>query len=86
MGPLQIPLAKSDSGGGFLSRILGKSERLQLVDASVWEWAGQALDEGDDAAAWFSDYLNWPCRLVRFAPGEDRWWEWEAVLSLKDDV
>lgn len=35
----------------------------------MWEWAGQALDEGDDAAAWFSDYLNRPCRLVRFAPG-----------------
>lgn len=83
MGPLQIPLAKPDSGGGFLSRILGKSEQPQLVDASVWEWAGQARDEGDDAAAWFSDYLNRPCRLVRFAPGEDRGWEREAVLVLK---
>ncbi|GAQ87885.1 hypothetical protein KFL_003850060 [Klebsormidium nitens] len=68
MGPLQISLATLNSGGGFLSRVFGTSTLPRLVEASVWEWAGQALDEGDDAAAWFSDYLDRPCRLVRFAP------------------
>jgi uncharacterized protein YcbX len=71
MGHLRIPLAKPDSGAGFLSRILGQSEQRQLVDPTVWDWAGQALDEGNDAAAWFWDYLKRPCRLVSFAPGED---------------
>ncbi|KAL6201725.1 hypothetical protein ACLB2K_025437 [Fragaria x ananassa] len=33
---------------------------------SVWEWSGAALDEGADASKWFSDYLEKPCRLVRF--------------------
>eukprot|EP00850_Spirogloea_muscicola_P001763 SM000006S19528 [mRNA] locus=s6:1311412:1313622:- [translate_table: standard] len=42
------------------------------VPASVWVWSGHALDEGDDAAAWFSTYLGKPSRLVRFAPGELR--------------
>jgi uncharacterized protein YcbX len=31
----------------------------------VWEWSGSALDEGEDAAAWFSAYLGRPCRLMR---------------------
>ncbi|KAG2684996.1 hypothetical protein I3843_10G100500 [Carya illinoinensis] len=33
---------------------------------SVWEWSGSALDEGDEASQWFSDFLGKPCRLVRF--------------------
>lgn len=33
---------------------------------SVWEWSGSALDEGDEAAKWFSDFLGKPSRLVRF--------------------
>jgi uncharacterized protein YcbX len=31
----------------------------------VWEWSGVAADEGDEAAAWFSSYLDTPVRLVR---------------------
>lgn len=33
---------------------------------SVWEWSGSALDEGDEAAKWFTDYIGKPSRLVRF--------------------
>lgn len=33
---------------------------------SVWEWSGSALDEGAEAAKWFSDYLGKPSQLVRF--------------------
>lgn len=32
---------------------------------TVWEWTGAAADEGDEAAAWFSKYLDTPVRLVR---------------------
>lgn len=32
---------------------------------NVWEWTGVAADEGDEAAAWFSKYLDTPVRLVR---------------------
>lgn len=49
---LQIPL------------ITSKARRLE--NASVWEWAGSALDEGSEAAEWFMRYLGKPCRLVRF--------------------
>ncbi|KAM7271859.1 hypothetical protein ACFE04_031073 [Oxalis oulophora] len=33
---------------------------------SVWEWSGSALDEGDEAANWLTNYLGKPSRLVRF--------------------
>ncbi|KAD3338011.1 hypothetical protein E3N88_33532 [Mikania micrantha] len=32
----------------------------------VWEWSGSALDEGDEASKWFTNYLGKPSRLVRF--------------------
>jgi hypothetical protein len=39
----------------------------------VWTWSGSALDEGEDAAAWFSAYLGRPCRLMRYvgSPGSN---------------
>ncbi|XP_071920477.1 uncharacterized protein [Coffea arabica] len=33
---------------------------------SIWEWAGGALDEGNEASEWFSRFLGKPSRLVRF--------------------
>ncbi|KAI3455779.1 hypothetical protein Pfo_012442 [Paulownia fortunei] len=33
---------------------------------SVWEWSGSAIDEGEEAAKWFSTFLGKPSRLVRF--------------------
>lgn len=40
-----------------------------LNDISVWEWSGSALDEGAEAAKWFSSYLGKTSRLVRFNAG-----------------
>ena len=36
----------------------------------VWFWSGSALDEGEEAAQWFSSYLGKAARLVRFDVGE----------------
>jgi len=38
----------------------------QCRTVTVWEWTGTAADEGDEAAAWFSKYLEVPVRLVRW--------------------
>lgn len=46
------------------------SKPREIADGvSVWEWSGSALDEGDEASQWFSNYLGKPCRLVRFNSG-----------------
>ncbi|KAL3827721.1 hypothetical protein ACJIZ3_016523 [Penstemon smallii] len=43
------------------------TEPPEIIDGvSVWEWSGSAMDEGADAAQWFSNYLQKPSRLVRF--------------------
>ncbi|KAJ0570234.1 hypothetical protein HanHA300_Chr05g0175731 [Helianthus annuus] len=38
---------------------------------SVWEWSGSALDEGDEASKWFTNYLDKPSRLVCFNEGNN---------------
>eukprot|EP00195_Chlamydomonas_chlamydogama_P008123 CAMPEP_0202902306 /NCGR_PEP_ID=MMETSP1392-20130828/16780_1 /ASSEMBLY_ACC=CAM_ASM_000868 /TAXON_ID=225041 /ORGANISM="Chlamydomonas chlamydogama, Strain SAG 11-48b" /LENGTH=238 /DNA_ID=CAMNT_0049589055 /DNA_START=34 /DNA_END=746 /DNA_ORIENTATION=- len=53
--PLLLPLRPPD-----------RSSYSQLRTVTVWEWTGSAADEGDDAAAWFSQALGTPCRLVRY--------------------
>lgn len=42
------------------------------VAVTVWSDRVTALDAGDDAARWFSDFLGAPVRLVRFNPEAER--------------
>jgi uncharacterized protein YcbX len=50
-------------------------ERLQVpengsgrrVTVDIWSDRTQAMDAGDEAARWLSDFLDIPCRLVRHA-------------------
>lgn len=39
---------------------------------TVFTFSGDGVDQGDDAAMWFGDYLRRPCRLVRVAPDHHR--------------
>ena len=55
--PLEIPLPLRDG------------PRLRV---RVWNDDCEAFDEGPEAAAWFSAFLERPCRLVRFAPDQRR--------------
>lgn len=41
-------------------------------NVTIWKNACRALDQGDDAAAWFSQYLGLPTRLVRIGAGFQR--------------
>ncbi|GKF67847.1 amidoxime reducing component, partial [Tanacetum coccineum] len=45
---------------------------LSSDGVSVWEWTGSALDEGDEAAKWFTEFLGKPSRLVRFNEGPSK--------------
>ncbi|KAL5978787.1 hypothetical protein ACLOJK_029904 [Asimina triloba] len=43
------------------------SKNYEVIDGiSVWEWSGTAVDQGAEAAEWFSNYIGKPSRLVRF--------------------
>ncbi|MEO6084966.1 MAG: MOSC N-terminal beta barrel domain-containing protein [Umezawaea sp.] len=43
-----------------------------LLDVRVHWWDGQGVDQGDEAAEWFTALLGRPCRLVRVPPDLDR--------------
>jgi uncharacterized protein YcbX len=47
---------------------------------------GEAVDQGPDAAGWFSDVLGSPSRLVRVRPGFDRdgWGEHQGKVNFAD--
>jgi uncharacterized protein YcbX len=51
MPPLSLPLLPDTA--------------LDTRTATVWKATHETLDEGAEAAAWFSDYLGVSCRLVR---------------------
>jgi uncharacterized protein len=57
MGNLRVPLAMPNAPA-------------QAV--VIWRDTVQAIDEGDEAAGWLSDYLGTPLRLVRMAEGYRR--------------
>ena len=50
-----------------LARLPGEGRRVQ-----IWDDLVEADDCGDAAAAWFSQALDTPCRLVRFKPAQTR--------------
>lgn len=42
------------------------------VDTAVWRDAAYGLDTGEEAAAWFTEFLGLPARLLRFDPERER--------------
>jgi len=54
------------------SVITGSNAGAPSVAVTVWSDRVTALDAGDDAARWFSDFLGAPVRLVRFNPEAER--------------
>lgn len=57
---------------GMPSLKLAIDDVQQAVTVKVWEDTVKAFDMGDEAAQWFSDFLNKPLRLVRFDPEQTR--------------
>lgn len=58
MRPLKLPLTLP--------------EGASVLEAEVWKYRGPVIDSGNDAADWFSEWLDRPCRLVRCPPARLR--------------
>lgn len=69
--PLMIPLVRN---------------HMATRQVRVWRDDCAALDEGNEAASWFSTLLERPCRLVRFAPMQRRLsaHEWTGGLDAEN--
>ena len=48
---------------------------------SVWRWQGEAVDQGDDAAAWLSEVVGRPVRLVAQSDACPRYVEGNPALG-----
>ena len=57
---------------GMSALKLAIDEVAAPVSVKVWEDTVKAFDMGDEAAYWFSDFLNQTVRLVRFDPEQTR--------------
>ena len=57
---------------GMSALKLAIDEVAAPVTVKVWEDTVKAFDMGDEAAYWFSDFLNQTVRLVRFDPEQTR--------------
>jgi hypothetical protein len=51
---------------------------------AVHWWHGEGVDQGDEAAEWFSAVLDTPCRLVRVPPDLDRQLNDEGQVGFAD--
>ncbi|MEX3809699.1 MOSC domain-containing protein [Paraburkholderia sp. BR13439] len=60
MGELRTPLDAA--------RLAGAAR----VDTAVWSDAAYGLDTGEATAAWFTEFLGLPARLLRFDPERER--------------
>ena len=57
---------------GMSALKLAIDEVAAPVTVKVWDDTVKAFDMGDEAAYWFSDFLNQTVRLVRFDPEQQR--------------
>jgi uncharacterized protein len=57
---------------GMSALKLAIDEVAEPVTVTVWDDTVKAFDMGDEAAYWFSDFLNQTVRLVRFDPEQKR--------------
>ncbi|KDD74870.1 hypothetical protein H632_c1021p1 [Helicosporidium sp. ATCC 50920] len=61
-----IELRLSVPGQPALSIFPNRGPERKRQAAKVWNWRGEALDEGDEVAAWLSAWLGAPHRLYRY--------------------
>eukprot|EP00249_Psilotum_nudum_P007397 c20528_g1_i3 orf=124-627(-) len=60
MSSLRVPVKPSDHVGK-----VAQGERGSLIDVEVGSWTGKAVDEGSQAANWWSCFLGRSARFVR---------------------
>ncbi len=70
LGPESLHLRAPGMGGCELP--LGEPENAPERTVTIWRDTLRAHDVGEGPAAWFSDYLKQPCRVVRMGHGHRR--------------
>ena len=64
MEPFKVPLDLKVPGGELV-----EGARGTVVQCVVWGWEGHGIDEGPEAAEWFSRFCGREVRLLRVDAG-----------------
>ncbi|MEU4984577.1 MOSC N-terminal beta barrel domain-containing protein [Streptomyces sp. NPDC021969] len=68
----RLTLDAADDAGRFDTLCLDVTTSAPRRDVDLFGTAYQGIDQGDEAAAWLSDFLGTPSRLVRVPPEHNR--------------
>ncbi|MFD6193824.1 MOSC domain-containing protein [Streptomyces sp. NPDC060275] len=68
----RLTLDAADGTGRFGTLCLDVTTSAPRRDVDLFGTAFQGIDQGDEAAAWLSEFLGTPSRLVRVPPEHDR--------------
>ncbi|MEV2261706.1 MOSC N-terminal beta barrel domain-containing protein [Streptomyces anulatus] len=68
----RLTLASADPEGSHGALHLDVTTSAPRRDVDLFGVTYQGIDQGDEAAAWLSDFLGTPSRLVRVPPEHDR--------------
>ena len=73
MKGVRVPKLLEDELSGVRVSGIAPSESRNSIRVQVWRDTCEALDCGDIAAQWFSEYLRMPCRLVQIPMSTHRY-------------
>ncbi|MGW9246919.1 MOSC domain-containing protein [Streptomyces badius] len=68
----RLTLASAEPGDGHGAVHLDVTTSAPERDVDLFGATYRGIDQGDEAAAWLTDFLGAPSRLVRVPPGHDR--------------
>ncbi|MER7551284.1 MOSC N-terminal beta barrel domain-containing protein [Streptomyces anulatus] len=68
----RLTLTSAEPGGGHGALHLDVTTSAPRRDVDLFGATFQGIDQGEEAAAWLSDFLGVPSRLVRVPPEHDR--------------
>ena len=76
-GGVELTFHKQD--GLFVPSVEDNAD--SRIPVSVWGWSGEAVDQGDEAAEWGSEYVGRPVRLVAVSNEKPRYVEDDPALG-----
>ncbi len=62
------------------------SDKNRLMQVKIWKDWCESVDQGDEAASWFSEYLKTDCRVVRMSPDYVRRVDPNYAINASDQV
>lgn len=74
-----VELSFNEQNGLFVPA--AEDNEANRIPVTMWEWSGEAVDQGDEAADWGRAHIGRPVRLVRLSDEKPRYVENNPALG-----